>query len=119
MRRRTAKRLAAALEPLEPRLCLASSVGWDGPGRGAASLTYYIGNAPSSLPQAAVNAALKAALNIWSSVADIRFTQTSRPNQPKSIDFTIRPIDGPGGTLAQAYFPDDVNSPRIAGDVQF
>ena len=38
---------------------------------------------------------------------------------PASIDFSFVPLDGPGGTLAQAYLPDDVNFGRIAGDVQF
>ena len=54
MRQRTAKRRIASLEPMEERLCLASSVGWDGPGQGTASLTYYIGNTPTSLTRAAV-----------------------------------------------------------------
>ncbi|WP_372726233.1 matrixin family metalloprotease, partial [Novipirellula sp.] len=36
-----------------------------------------------------------------------------------SIDISFANIDGGGGTLAQAYFPDDVNPARIAGDVQF
>src|SRR4051794_16757696 len=106
MTRRTAARPAVALEALEERLCLASSVGWDGPGRGAAALTYYIANAPSSLSQAAVNAAIRTALNAWSAVVHVTFTQTSRPNLPDSLDFTFRPLDGAGGTLAQSYFPD-------------
>jgi hypothetical protein len=119
MRRRTPRRCTAALEVMEERVCLASSVGWDGPGRGAAVLTYYIGNAPSSLSQTAVTAAIRAALNAWSKVAAVTFVQTSQPNRPDSIDFTFRSLDGRGGTLAQAYFPDDVNRSRIAGDVQF
>lgn len=115
-RRKRAHR--ASLDPLEDRLCL-SSVGWDGPGRGSASLTYYVGEAPTSLSQAEVNAALKSALGVWSSVADLTFTQTSQPNRRDSLDFTFRTLDGPGGVLARGYFPDDVNSARIAGDVQF
>src|SRR5262245_27779874 len=119
MRRRTARRCVATFEVMEERVCLATSVGWDGPGRGSAALTYYIANAPSSLSQSVVNAVLKAALNVWSKVAAVTFTQTSQPNRPNSIDFTFRPIDGPNGTLAQSYFPSDVNPSRIAGDVQF
>ena len=116
---RNAKRHAPRLEPLEERLCLACSVGWDGPGQGRAALTYYIGGAPSSLTQAAVQAALQTALDAWAAVADITFTQTSQPNRPDSIDFTFGTLDGPGGTLAEGYLPDDVNSSRIAGDIQF
>jgi hypothetical protein len=96
-----------------------SSVGWDGPGRGSASLTYYVGDAPSYLGQDQVEAALETALQAWARVVDVTFTQTSRPNQRDSIDFQFVRLDGPGGTLAQAYFPDDVNNARIAGDVQF
>lgn len=108
-----------AVESLEGRVCMTSSVGWDGPGQGSATLTYYISNAPSSLSQAAVNTAIKTALNVWSSVAKITFTQTTQPNQLRSLDFSFRRLDGAGGTLAQGYFPDDINPSRIAGDVQF
>ena len=38
---------ALRLEPLERRLCMSLSVGWDGPGQGSASLTYYIENVPA------------------------------------------------------------------------
>ncbi len=116
---RNAKRHAPSLQALEERLCMASSVGWDGPGQGGASLTYYIGGAPSSLTAEAVQAALQTALGAWSAVADIRFTPTSQPNRTRSLDFTFGTMDGPGGTLAEAYFPDDLNPPIIAGDVQF
>ena len=77
--RRTPARLRAGVEGLEKRLCLASSVGWDGPGRGSAALTYYIGSAPASLGGPAVTAAIQTALHAWAAVADITFTQTSQP----------------------------------------
>lgn len=109
------------LEPLEQRLCLAASVGWDGPGLGSAALTYYIPPVPSSmeLSQQEVEAGLETALNAWATVADITFTQTFSPNRHDSIDFEFRSIDGTSGTLAQAYFPDDINSEPTAGDVEF
>ena len=109
------------LEPLEQRFCLSASVGWDGPGLGDAALTYYIPPVPSSmeLTQQEVEAGLEQALDVWSTVADITFTQTFLPNQRDSIDFEFMSIDGRGGTLAQAYFPDDINSEPIAGDVEF
>ena len=104
---------------LENRLCMASSVGWDGPGRGSATLSYYIGAAPASLTQAAFNSAIKTAMSAWSAVAAIKFTPTTIPNQLRSLDFTSRVIDGSGGVVAQAYLPADVNPARLAGDVQF
>jgi hypothetical protein len=121
MVRKTTKMFATALESLEERLCLATSVGWDGVGQGDASLTYYIGSVPSSLglSQSAVENALRSALNAWAAVADVTFTRTTVPNQRDSIDLTFVRIDGAGRTLAQGYYPDDVNPARIAGDVQF
>ncbi len=116
-RKHRARRLLR-FESLEDRSC-PSSVGWDGPGRGAAELTYYIANTPTSLDRGAVEAAVHEALATWSDVADVKFTETSQPNQLDSIDIKFARIDGAGGILAEAYLPDDVNAARIAGDIQF
>jgi len=107
-------------ECLESRRYLAVSVGWDGPGLGSADLSYYISTVPASigLDQATVDAVFEKALDIWASVADISFTETAQANQSNSIDFSFRSIDGRGGALAQAYFPNDRNRGSIAGDVQ-
>ncbi|QEF96399.1 Matrixin [Stieleria maiorica] len=98
---------------------LAASLGWDGPGLGSAELTYYIANSPDSLSQAETDAAIETALDAWASVADLTFTRTEQAGLRDSIDISFTNIDGVGGTLAQAYFPDDVNPARIAGDIQF
>ncbi|QDT12612.1 matrixin family metalloprotease [Planctomycetes bacterium K23_9] len=113
------KRRKLAAEPLEHRRVLAASLGWDGPGLGSAELTYHVANSPSSLSQAETNAAIETALAAWSSAADITFTPTNQSGLRDSIDISFTNIDGIGGTLAQAYFPDDVNPARIAGDIQF
>ncbi|MCC9605864.1 matrixin family metalloprotease [Blastopirellula sp. JC732] len=107
-----------AAETLELRLCL-SSVGWDGAGQGSATLTYYVGQVPESfsLTQAEVESAVSAALKAWSDVIDVTFVETTIANLRDSIDIEFGSIDGSGGTLAQAYFPDDVNPAIIAGDV--
>src|SRR3954447_10628683 len=93
MRGRPSARRVVAFEPLEGRLCLDSSVGWDGPGQRAVTLTYYIGQTPSYLSRTTVVGALKTALRAWEAVADIRFIQTNRPNRPNSIDLTFRRLD--------------------------
>ncbi len=98
---------------------LAASFGWDGVGLGSAELTYTINGSPNSLSQAETTAAIEAALDVWSSVADITFTPTEQVGLRDSIDISFVNIDGTAGTLAQAYFPDDVNPARIAGDIQF
>lgn len=106
-------------EPLEARRVLAASLGWDGPGPGSAELTFTISAAPDSLPQAEVDAAIETALNAWAAVADISFTKVEQTGLRDSIDISFVNLDGAGGTLAQAYLPDDVNPARIAGDIQF
>ncbi len=116
---RRKKRRAVFVECLEARRCLTASFGWDGPGQGSAELSYHIGQAPSGLSQGQYEQAIESALEAWSDVVDVTFTRTEVPNQRDAIDFRVRPIDGAGGTLAQAYLPDDVNPARIAGDVEF
>jgi hypothetical protein len=109
-----------SFESLDERRCMAvASIGWDGAGKGSADLTYYISNAPSSLSKADVASAIKTALDAWSNVASVRFTESKTPGLAKQLDISFGNIDGSGGTLAQAYFPADVNPSRIAGDVQF
>jgi hypothetical protein len=105
-------------QSLEQKKMLAS-VGFDGPGQGSAELTYFLGEAPSSIGQAQFESTIESALRVWSDVADITFTETSQAGLRDSLDITFRQLDGAGGTLARAFFPDDVNSARIAGDVQF
>jgi hypothetical protein len=112
----------APMEGLEDRLCPVTSLGWDGVGLGSANLTYYISKLPTtvtSVTQAQVESAIEAALQVWSSVVDVTFTETSTAGLSDSIDFSFKTIDGSGSTLAYAYFPDDVNPARIAGDVVF
>lgn len=103
---------------LEARQLLAS-VGWDGPGQGGAELTYFIGKAPAGISQTQFESTIENALKVWSDVIDVKFTRTQQAGLDDSLDFTSRPIDGQGGVLARAYFPDDVNRNRIAGDVEF
>ena len=117
--RRKVDRRALSVEVLEERRVLAVSVGWDGPGTGSAKLSYYIGQAPGGISQSTFETAVETALKSWSDVAAITFVQTTQPGLNNSLDFTSQSIDGSGGTLAQAYFPSDVNRGRLAGDVEF
>jgi Ca2+-binding RTX toxin-like protein len=97
------------------------SFGWDGAGRGSAALTYFLGDVPGSfsLSTADVQTAITQAFDVWSAVVDVSFAQTTTPGLSDSIDITFDNIDGTGSTLAFAYFPDDVNSNPLAGDIQF
>lgn len=107
------------VEHLEARRVLSASVGWDGPGAGSASLTYHVADAAPGLTLGDTKAAIESALDAWSAAADISFEEAHAPGQRDSIDIRFGRIDGPGGTLAQAYFPDDINPAIIAGDILF
>lgn len=73
-------------------------------------LTYKISKYPSKLKRGDVDKEIQRAFNVWSGYTDLTFT-------PKSgqVHIEIRfetgehgdgdPFDGPGGTLAHAYFP--------------
>lgn len=121
MKGKTIAKRSLRLEPLERRLCLATSVGWDGAGQGSAVLTYYIASVPSTmrLSQEEVETAMETAMDAWSAVADVAFVETGTPGAHNSLDIAFQMLDGPGDTLAQAYYPDDVNREPIAGDVEF
>jgi hypothetical protein len=108
-----------SVERLEQRRCLAASVGWDGPGAGSSDLLYTIGTVPDDLDREQVESTIEAALDVWSDVADVNFRPTTERGQADAIDFKFKSLDGPGGTLARAYFPDDLNRNPIAGDVEF
>ena len=120
MAKRNFEKRIRCFETLEERRCMAvASAGWDGPGKGTADLTYYLANAPTGLSKADVSAAINTALDAWSKVAGVQFTESKTPGQARQLDISFAKIDGAGGTLAQAYFPADVNPSRIAGDIQF
>ncbi|XP_076254161.1 matrix metalloproteinase 1 isoform X12 [Rhynchophorus ferrugineus] len=74
------------------------------------NLSYKISKYPPKLKRAEVDAEIQRAFNVWSEFTDLTFT-------PKTgqVHIEIRfesgehgdgdPFDGPGGTLAHAYFP--------------
>ncbi len=115
---RSRKKTAFQFEKLEPKRYL-TSVGWDGAGQGSAELTYYLGDAPAQIGQETFENTIREALDVWAEVVDVTFTETSTPGLNDSLDITFASLDGSGGTLAQAFFPDDINPARVAGDIQF
>lgn len=74
-------------------------------------LTYKISKYPSGLKEAVVDSEIEKAFKVWEKVSDLTF---KRANSGK-IHIDVRfekgehgdgdPFDGPGGTLAHAYFP--------------
>ncbi|XP_054749394.1 matrix metalloproteinase-17-like [Lytechinus pictus] len=84
-------------------------------------LTWAIKNFTPDMDRATTNRVLTSSFQVWSDVARLDFTQTKFPRADILVVFARRshgdgyPFDGPGGTLAHAYFPGD----GIGGDVHF
>lgn len=102
-------------------------VGWDGSGLGAASLTYHYDAYTADMTQSAQRSEILDAMNEWSAYVQVSWTETATSGLNDSIDIVFGagnhgdayPFDGPGGVLAHAFYPDDVVSNPIAGDMHF
>jgi len=101
-------------------------VGWDGPGQGSASLTYYFGplTQDNGLTDNDVKAVVVAALNAWSQVAAVTWSETTSPNLSRSVDIgwstgTYGPWGAPfpSGALAVSYYPTPNNMEPLAGNI--
>jgi len=98
--------------------------GWDGPGRGSASLKYHFvsGTADMTGEQSEV----KDALDEWARYAALTFTETLTANQNRSFDI-LWGVGDHGGCpypfepdeLAHAFYPSPPNAEPIAGDIHF
>ncbi|XP_055602632.1 matrix metalloproteinase-14 isoform X2 [Uranotaenia lowii] len=75
------------------------------------ALTYRISKYPSKLDRGEVDKEIAKAFSVWSEYTDLTFTP--KRSAPVHIDIRFEvnehgdgdPFDGPGGTLAHAYFP--------------
>ncbi|XP_038619255.1 stromelysin-3 isoform X1 [Tachyglossus aculeatus] len=85
------------------------------------NLTYRIIRFPWQLVKATVRQTIAEALQVWSEVTPLTFTEVQDGRADIMIDFTrfwhgdTLPFDGPGGILAHAFFPKT----HREGDVHF
>ncbi|MEO8131039.1 MAG: matrixin family metalloprotease [Bryobacteraceae bacterium] len=101
--------------------------GWDGPGKGSASLTYSFEALTDKLTDTQVTTQIQRALAEWSKAASITFTLTGKTSGLRNLNFLFAagahgdpyPFDGPGKVLAHTYFPAPSNPEPIAGDLHF
>lgn len=101
--------------------------GWDGPGQGPARLGYFLGPLASRLPRAAVQHEIQRALAEWSRHVNVEFVPAAQAAEAHTLAFMFArwghgdgyPFDGPGRTLAHAFYPAPPNPETIAGDLHF
>lgn len=98
--------------------------GWDGPGLGAAQLSYWFGALTPALPRDLLRIEIERAMKQWSAAVRVDFTPAGAGSRPRSIDilFAAREhgdgfaFDGPGKTLAHTFYPPP-NAEPLAGDL--
>ncbi|XP_071790856.1 matrix metalloproteinase-18-like isoform X1 [Asterias amurensis] len=84
-------------------------------------LTYSFDSYTPDIPRDQVREAIQRAFKVWSDVTPLTFREIQGGEPDIHIDFTTRShsddyaFDGPGGTLAHAFFP----GPGLGGDAHF
>ncbi len=86
--------------------------GWDGPGQGSVSLTYYFGPLSMDINTTDQKEAIIFALDAWAAVTQITFTETATAGLSQSIDISFMDASHFGPEAALAALPP-------VGDVHF
>ncbi|MEI6972434.1 MAG: matrixin family metalloprotease, partial [bacterium] len=115
-----------AMTPLGPIAnYVQNGEGWDGPGLGTATLTYWFVNGTPDLANEQTE--VLRGMNVWTQYAGIAFSPAAAAGQSRSFDILwgagnhgdSYPFDGSGGVLAHCFYPSPPNSETIAGDMHF
>lgn len=101
--------------------------GWDGPGLGAATISYVFSQMTAQLGSAAAQAEIERAMAEWSKVAAITWQPGANPFGAATVNVLFAtyshgdgyPFDGPGGIVAHTFYPAPPNPEPIAGDMHF
>ena len=101
--------------------------GWDGPGRNATELRYWLAQMARRLERDKAAGEIARALEEWARYAAIRFVAGADEWGPRTLRFHFGsrdhgcpyPFDGRGRALAHAFYPAPPNPEPLAGDVHF
>ncbi|MCX6588427.1 MAG: matrixin family metalloprotease, partial [Acidobacteria bacterium] len=101
--------------------------GWDGPGKGRASLQFAYRTLSEKVNSQAQQAEVSRALREWSRVIQVDFVEGNDAAAPRTIGILWGrsshgdgyPFDGPGKVLAHTFYPAPPNSEPLAGDLHF
>ena len=101
--------------------------GWDGPGQGAATISYVFSQMTMQLGPAATQAEIVRAMAEWSKVATITWRPGASSFGAATVNILFAaydhgdgyPFDGPGGVVAHTFYPAPPNPEPIAGDMHF
>lgn len=99
--------------------------GWDGPGRGASALRYYVSATSRDLSPALTHGEIGRALAEWSRHVDVSFTPAASPYDPRALAILWGPASHGDSypfephVLAHAFYPAPHSPEPIAGDVHF
>ncbi len=99
--------------------------GWDGPGSGAADLSYFLSAGSIDLDPPLQAGEIARALAEWSRYVDVRWQPAEAAGQPRSLTIFWGPLDHGDGfpfapdVLAHAFYPAPPASEPLGGDVHF
>ncbi len=101
--------------------------GWDGPGKGSATLGYHFSATTAQLSDAQVRSEVLRAFAEWSRYVKVTLTPADSTTAQHTVNVLFGhgdhgdpyPFDGPGGALAHTFYPAPPNPEPIAGDMHF
>jgi hypothetical protein len=99
--------------------------GWDGPGRGRASISYSFGSLGTRTDAALTKAEIRRALEEWSKAVAVTFTETLVRNTYRNLDILFAtgehgdpfPFQAGSTVLGHSFYPANPNPEPIAGDI--
>jgi len=101
--------------------------GWDGPGKGGATVGYFFSLLTDQLDPANQKQEIARAFAEWARYAKLTFTPSAASDALQSINILFAkrahgdpyPFDGRGGALAHTFYPAPPNPESLAGDMHF